>query len=162
MEELLPLIIGILWLVYTFYTKGQKKKSAERTPAGRKAADKPSFLEQLLAGEGIQLESPEPEYDDETYHYEPIDEPEPVASREEIGKSSPFLNMELSGYVEEGQSQFKEAFAIDEKEEFIHDEIEDVEVYNLRSELSLEMHDFDLRKAVVFSAILEAPYIDYK
>ena len=154
MEELLPLIIGILWLVYTFYTKGQKKKSAERAPSGSKTREKPSFLEQLLSSEGIQLGSSEAEDLEEDYYIDQIEEEEPETIRMDNARPSSFLKAELASYEEEGQAQFREAFALDENE--------DKEAYYLPSELSSELQEFDLRKAVVFSAILETPYIDYK
>lgn len=154
MEELLPLIIGILWLVYTFYTKGQKKKASDRTSSGVKTKEKPSFLEQLLSSEGIQLGKSSSDDFEEEYYSDQIEEEQEDDIRIESAKPSPFLKEELSTYEEEGQAQFKEAFALDENE--------DVEVYDIPGELSGHIQEFDLRKAVVFSAILETPYIDYK
>ncbi len=154
MEELLPLIIGILWLVYTFYSKGQKKKAPGDSPP--KAKEKPSFLEQLLSAEGLQVSSPEPVDYEEDFPYEL--EEEPVKAPEKHESRSPFLRTELSQYQEEGQSQFMEAFYLDE------DDVgnEASEGHYLSSELKEQTESFDLKKAVVFSAILDAPYIDYK
>jgi hypothetical protein len=154
MEELLPLIIGILWLVYTFYTRGKKKKAPGDAPP--KAKEKPSFLEQLLSAEGLQVSSPEPVDYEEDFAYEL--EEEPVKTPEKIESRSPFLNEELSQYQEEGQSQFREAFYLDE-DDAGYEESEGV--YS-PSELREQTESFDLKKAVVFSAILDAPYIDYK
>lgn len=152
MEELLPLIIGILWLVYTFYTKGQKKKSGSRSTPGEDPTSKPpSFLEKLLAGEGF-LTEPE---DDPTLY---IDEEElSFAEKVEAARNSkekPFLRTELSGFTGEGQSQFSKAYVDDQKAM--------AEIYDIPLEGNEIMEEFDLRKAVVFSAILDAPYIDYK
>lgn len=151
MEELLPLIIGILWLVYTFYTRGQKKKSARRPVNEENQPSKgPSFLEQLLAGQGIQLEDEE---DPALYvEEEPIFEEQVTRARDT--KAKPFLRTELSGYTGEGQSQFSATYQKDQKEMD--------EIYGLPFEFNQNMEPFDLKKAVVFSAILDAPYIDYK
>ena len=154
MEELLPLIIGILWLVYTFYSRGQKKKTPGDAPP--KAKEKPSFLEQLLGAEGLQVSSPEPVDYEEDFLYEM--EEEPVKPMEKHESRSPFLNAELSRYQDEGQSQFMEAFYLDEEDA---GNVESERHY-LASEWNEQNESFDLKKAVVFSAILDAPYIDYK
>jgi len=155
MEELLPLIIGILWLVYTFYTKGQKKKSTRDSAPGERTGSKQSFLEQLLATDGLQVSPPEPEIYEDEFDYEPDEQAQPVPQPvKDKGYKSPFLDAELSGYAEEGQAQFKAAFSLDEEE--------DQEGYFQPSELNQQIGDFDLKKAVVFSAVLDAPYIDYK
>ena len=154
MEELLPLIIGILWLVYTFYSRGQKKKAPG--DAAPKAKEKPSFLEQLLGAEGLQVSSPEPVDYEEDFLYEM--EEEPVKPPEKRESHTPFLKAELSQYQEEGQSQFLEAFYLDEEDAGNFES----EGHYLSSELNGQNESFDLKKAVVFSAILDAPYIDYK
>lgn len=153
MEELLPIFIGILWLLYTFFFKGKKNKSRPQQPEHENGqSEKPSFIEQLLAGEGIQLES---ESDDELYD----EEPEPIIYEKAVPtpikqKERPFLNSELSRFTEEGESQFYE---LDEVEEFSFD---DPLISGIKSDQKRE--EFDLRKAVVYSTILETPYIDYK
>ena len=154
MEELLPLIIGVLWLAYTFYTRGQKKKSPGQSPSENQERKKPSFLEQLLSAEGLQVGSPEPVEYEEEFDYEAYEEPSPVPLKVEKERISPFLNTELSRFEEEGQLQFREAFALDEEDTS--------EGYDIPSELRQQIGEFDLKKAVVFSAILDAPYIDYK
>lgn len=155
MEEILPLIIGILWLAYTFYTKGQKKKSgSSNSESDNKSQRKPSFLEQLLAPGGIKLENEEDFdfLDDPEIILE--EKPDPLADRFKIKGRQPFLQSELSTYRGEGQSQFVDSFEIDMDDDF--------EEEQFPSELELQLKDFSLRKAIVYSAILEAPYIEYK
>ncbi|MCD4790317.1 MAG: hypothetical protein K8R37_09980 [Bacteroidales bacterium] len=146
MEELLPIIIGIIWLAYTIYSKGQKKKHAKNPqPSGEKEKSGASFLEQILLGE----ESPHPQpYES---FIEPIEnEPERVEVYEEEVKKQepqPFLREELSDFLQEGQRvSFK-------KEEFSYIDIEE------KSEIKKYIEDFNLRKAVIYSEILNAPYI---
>jgi hypothetical protein len=154
MEELLPLIIGILWLAYTFYSKGQKKKQAPGTSPASTTKKKPSLLEQLLAAEGLQVNAPGREEDENEYIYESFEEPVPVPSPVKSKQPIPFLESELSQFEEEGQAQFREAFALDE--------YEDIQSHLSPHGHGHELMDFDLRKAVLFSAVLDAPYIDYK
>lgn len=151
MEELLPLIIGILWLVYTFYSRNQKKRAGKQS-ASKETKEKsdPTFLEQLLAAEGIQIDAEDPDfYEEEEALPEPT--PEPVVEKQ----SKPFLNAELSDYIEEGQSQFSDR---------IMEQIYSKSVYDddLTSEEYVDLSGFNLRDAVVYSAILDAPYINYK
>ncbi len=154
MEDLIPLIIGILWLLYTFYSRGQKKKARREQDPGNRSTQKPSFLEQLLAGEGIQFETEPLEEPEEDIPYEPLEEQMTVAEYREKKYGSPFLDDELSTFKEEGQLQFMEAP--------MDDESDDGTRQFSPAELHAYAQDFDLRKAVVFSVILEAPYIDYK
>jgi hypothetical protein len=155
MEDLIPLIIGVLWLLYTFYSRGQKKKSRKEPASAERTEGKPTFLEQLLSGEGFQFEADERDQPLEDSPYEPFEEPEPTPFyNEKKEQKTPFLRTELSNFREEGQSQFDDDYMEDENEE-------DSEIFSPLV-LELEMHDFDLKKAVVYSAILEAPYIDYK
>jgi len=154
MEELLPLIIGFIWLAYTWYNKNQKKKQGKgNQPVSEERA--PSILEQLLSGENIKVSDPEPVYEEiEALKY---DDPSAHLENElplEIEKPSPFLNSELAGYAEEGQSAFGDTQ--NNYENLVDDDTE--LVYNTLGELE----DFDLKKAVILSEILNAPYIDYK
>lgn len=155
MEELLPLIIGIIWLAYTWFNKNQKKKQGkDNQPVSEKKA--PSILEQLLSGETVPFSEPEPIYE-EIEEFETIDPGnygENLENNEEK-HSSPFLTSELSGFSEEGQSAFGDSYnngidpIIEEETELVFDTWEDGE-------------DFNLRNAVILSEILNAPYIDYK
>jgi hypothetical protein len=81
-----------------------------------------------------------------------ITPPEMKTEKERI---RPFLTSELSDFTEEGQSVLEISF-----DEGLN------QVLNNETELVFDtlgdMKDFDLRKAVVLSEILNAPYIDYK
>lgn len=155
MEEILPLIIGILWLLYTFYTKGQKKKSEKQTSSpGHKKRERPSFLEQLLNSEGIQMEPDEEIELLEDPEYMVEEKPVSFESKVKEMRAQPFLSSELSKFKEEGQSQFSDTF--------IYDQSDESEMVLSSSEKGQQIEDFDLKKAVIFSVILEAPYIDYK
>jgi len=155
MEELLPLIIGILWLVYTFYSKSQKKKARERSSSpDNQQTEKPSFLQQLMAGEGFESESPEPEEYEEDKIYKPFEQQEIIDIESEKKEPEPFLQTELSEYMSAGDSRFTETFQNEQKsgsQSFVSE-----------SELIEQIQEFDLKKAVVYSEILNAPYIDYK
>jgi len=151
MKEYLPLIIGIIWLAYTWYNKNQKKKQGkDNQPVSEKRT--PSILEQLLTGENLQFSEPEPVYEEieelDTNVHDNYFETELQA---EVEKPNPFLTSELAGFSDEGLSVFEDKYSLapDEDEMLVLDALG-------------ELKDFDLRKAVIFSEILNAPYIDYK
>lgn len=147
MEELLPLIIGVVWLVYTIYSKGKKKEAKKHHPGRSEEVKAPSILEQLFTNNEILQPQPYEGYD-EVEDNQLVDEYDMVVDEPEEAPG-PFLNTELSGYVQEGQS----AFSSSEKyklEEFADEENQ------------VERQDFDLKKAIIYSEILNAPYIGYK
>ncbi|MEZ5081895.1 MAG: hypothetical protein R2750_00320 [Bacteroidales bacterium] len=149
MEELLPLIIGIVWVVYSLYTRGQKKKSG-RKPQPQNENRQPSLLEQILSGQGISISEPEETDLDFDYEVEPV-----IADKEPVKKRPlPFLNSELNEVKGEGQSSITNYF---ESENFAFSEDDERDWEFVR-----ELEDFDLKKAVIYSEILNAPYIDYK
>jgi hypothetical protein len=148
MEEFLPILIGIIWLAYTLYTKGQKKgKLKMQQPAEKKESKSPSILEQILMGEPFQQPQP---YETNNMEDSTLSEIfEKVESKPRIKKQSPFLQEELSQFKQEGQRGI------------ISDEM-DLTVQDLIHETAIKERDFDLRSAVIYSEILNTPYISYK
>ncbi len=149
MEDFLPILIGIVWLVYTLYNRAQKKKNAGRPQQAEKKENRsPSFIEQLLMGE--EPAQPQPY---ETYEKFDETEPDKIEFDEEFPvkeKPTPFLKKELSDFVYEGQSST------------YNENILENAVDEIQSETKTEADDFDLRKAIIYSEILNAPYIVYK
>lgn len=146
MEDLLPIIIGIIWVAYTLYNKGLKKKRSKAPVSTEVSGErKPSFIEQLLMGEEA----------DESPHYEEVDlysesdglEKEVAIDVAVPETRSPFLSNELANFVQEG----KHAFSTE-------GEMEDIVEVGPENETV----EFDLRKAIIYSEILNAPYIGYK
>jgi len=151
MKEFLPLIIGIVWLIYTFYSRGQKKKSQERAKHSPNAVRKePSFIEQLFAAEGIQVPDQEADFYEEE---DLVIQDDSNVSSTGRNKIKPFLNAELSRFNQEGGPGSSDRIFFEE------DEFSD---YSFELDFNEEIDDFDLKKAVVYSEILNPPYIDYK
>ena len=147
MKDYLPLIIGIIWIAYTLYNRSQKKKNVKR-PNSSERDEKPvsSLLEQILLGK----ESIEPQpYETSDSFIETIEENiEEVEEEVTAQKSEPFLQTELANFVQEGQPAF-----------FAEDSLAGLEIFE-EKEKDKYIDDFDLKKAVVFSEILNAPYIE--
>lgn len=147
MEELLPLIIGIVWLVYTIYNKGKRKEAKRHSKDRNEENRPPSIIEQLFAGGEVLKPQPYEEYGEaeDNQLVEVYDE----VVHEVKDESRPFLNTELSEYVSEGQTVFSSS------DNYLMEEIAQEEIQD-------EKQDFDLKKAIIFSEILNAPYIGYK
>ena len=152
MKDFLPLLIGLIWLGFTLYSKNQKSKKSGTE--GSAVKRKPSILEQVLLGEQfntfIQPETePEPvvENSDEKVEEEAL-RMQPVESLKE---QSPFLNYELSDFVEEG------THSVNENEENLFMGRKHL----FEEEENSQLIDFDLRRAVIYSEILRTPYISY-
>lgn len=147
MEELLPLIIGIVWLIYTIYNKGKKKEARKRHSEDSEEKTPSSILEQIFTrNESFKPQS----YDvyDESEDSQLVEEYVEVAQKQEE-ETRPFLNKELADFVHEGQ------VAITPSDAYLMEQ-------NTDKEDQAEKLDFDLRKAIIFSEILNAPYIGYK
>ncbi len=147
MEEFLPLVIGIIWLVYTIYSKAKKKEAKRHHPDKSEESKAPSILEQLFTGNEALKPQPYETYD-ESVESQLVDEYDEVVSEPEQ-ESGPLLRTELSDFMQEGQP------AIIPSGNYMMEEKTDMEN-------QIEKLDFDLRKAIIFSEILNAPYIGYK
>lgn len=147
MKEYLPLIIGIIWLVYTIYSKGKKKEAQRHHPGKSEEAGIPSILEQLFTNNAIPQPQPY-ETDNEVEDIQLMDDYHKVVNvPKEMPK--PYLRTELANFMQEGQSAFSPS------DNFIYEEIENEGNQD-------ERQKFDLKKAIIFSEILNAPYIGYK
>lgn len=145
MDELLPIIIGIIWLAYTFYSRSQKNKKKANRPSGiQKPQRETSILEKILLGE--ELQKPEWIYQEE----DDEEEEENFVVPEVESKPKPFLSTEISSFKNEGESALMEM-----EEEMLADE-------DLKVAIMEDIKDFDLKRAVIYSIILENPYIGYK
>jgi hypothetical protein len=147
MENFLPIIIGVAWLVYTIYSKGKKRGANRSHPEDTEKAPTPSFLEQLFTDKEELSPQPYQVYN-EAEAYEPIEKYEEVVFEQEE-ELTPFLRAELADFEHEGQT------AISPLENYLTEE--DTDENN-----QVERPDFDLRRAIIFSEILNAPYIGYK
>ncbi|RLD57249.1 MAG: hypothetical protein DRJ05_10010 [Bacteroidetes bacterium] len=146
MEEFLPLLIGIFWLAYTLYNKGQKQKAKRGLPDGEKKSPISSILEEFLLE---KEESPTiPVYSEEleTNPFNGVSEGIKPIGAFQANEPKPVIASELEKYTMEGEH----AFSV---EELINEDS-----YGEESHFSGE-DGFDLKKAVVYSEILNAPYI---
>jgi len=150
MEEFIYIILGVLWLVASIYRATKKGKK----PAGRPSSEKPhaqeesrmpdarSFIEELLGGQ--QVEVPEPVSQEiNSYNDDFQDkEVEPVNSfQSEYSKYGLKGIEKLSGEGEHALGKI-----------VFENHLKEV------TKKKPGQNKIDLRKAIIYSAILERPY----
>ena len=151
MKDFLPLLIGLIWLGFTLYSKNQKSKKSGTEDSTAKR--KPSILEQILLGEQLNtFIEPETESFDSIYENNDENFEKEVLKKqpvENLNEQNPFLRYELSNFIEEG----RETIVENDDNLFMDNE------RLFAADRDSQLIDFDLRRAVIYSEILHAPYI---
>ena len=156
MEDVIYIIIGLLWLVFTFYVQSKKKKKQQEARSGQPStpsSQQPKTFFEKIFSEDLspqpQYQEPEPELEEEFLEYE-NENNSPGSFREEYEKlgvrsleQNPLKNTETKGmiYSESG----------------IENELEITSKQGVGKEPE-EGLEFDLRTAVIMAEILERPY----
>lgn len=165
MEDFIYILLGIAWIGFTIYNQ-QKKLKQKQERAAQKS--KPSGVSEAHAYE------PPPEKEKsfleklmEEISDEPVEDPiqrhftedEPQQTYQGFNKAESVERAKSVGDIIENNSALsKEYFKRTEKND-IKDQEEEEEFTYYEPENYVEyLADFDLRKAVIYSAILERPY----
>jgi len=146
MEELIYIIIGILWIVYSFYKKtDQAKKQAQKraqtieNEEAESIQEQPSILDLLMQ----EMEPPKPQ---------PIPQPIPqpktitLEQQQKVSKNKTSKSNILDSYnmSDNTERQFKHKPALNN--------------HNQKTIKPLiDANSFDARKAVIYSIIMERP-----
>ncbi len=154
MEDYIYIIIGVIWLAATVYKASQKKKKEKASP--QKQATNPanektdvsatrSLLEQLLEGQQLRVPDPEvvelePEYD------------EPMLAEVEERKRK---NAPQSGYTGYG---FNSLESVSGEGVSSLGQITFTDIMKTHETRPGKPVKIDLRKAIIYAAILERPY----
>lgn len=162
MDNFIYIIVGIIWVVYSLYTNKQKQQKKQQMEAQRKNQPPPvagpqkprSLLEQLLDPES-ELSAPATvDYDEYEDTMDPtfaeFSEDQPYVP---LYQSSEVVREEVpTDYFESQYETRGEVNYYDNRETLVasHDEVPILE------EL---IEEFDLRKAVIYSEILNPKYI---
>jgi hypothetical protein len=150
MEDYIYILIGVIWLAASVYRASQKKKqSAEKKSAGSPAkpqsemSEARSLLEELLGGQEVRI--PEPEEQEIQYP-----EPEKVV----VDESPPLRNFE-SEYTKMGLRGLE---ALSGEGTSATGRILFVDTMKSMRKSKARQTKVNLRKAIIYSAILERPY----
>jgi len=151
MEDYIYIIIGIIWIVFSVIKGSQKNKKIQDTDYEEDIPEKRSALEEFLEELLPPMERKEVTY--ESYDEETIAELSEAVPEKYMAYSG--MNWQESNHDEDNSSQVKNRHKhlISNNED--DDAFEDIhtESSNFNS-----WGAFDLRKAVIFSTILERPY----
>ncbi len=155
MEDVIYIIIGLLWLVFTFYTQSKKKKQREAQkgkPVQTSSETPKSFFEQIFSEQPATqdkfqeiLTEPEIEYQD----FDEADE-EPSSFVEEYEK------MGIKSLEETQLKNYRKG--IDGIGGIDHESEQDFDPESSLENEHKQGLEFDLRKAVIMAEILERPY----
>lgn len=166
MDDFLYILIGIIWVVYSLYAnkqKQQKKRVLEEQRRQQQSGDvvqqepsRPrSIIEQILDPEPEVITSEAEYYEEETspqeaYSYETSDHKTPAPAYQS-----------LESLTEEVSANYFENQYATRKEENYYDNKEMSESANYAGEKEQDdlLEEFDLRKAVIYSEILNPRYI---
>ncbi|MBE9485276.1 MAG: hypothetical protein IMY74_10545 [Bacteroidetes bacterium] len=151
MEEFIYILIGVIWLGASIYKASQKKKQKARpqsqassVPEEETAVSRTkSLLEQLLEGQQVQV--PEPELVE--YEYD-----EPMLTEIEDKPLSGSFQSEYAGHSKGLEALESEGMSSLGRISF-------VDIMKETTEKQHKAARIDLRKAIIYSAILERPYI---
>lgn len=155
MDDYIYILIGLLWLVFTFYvqSKKQKKKRESRQSTPRQSSsEKPRTILEQLFTEEISPEPDTPVFDDEFMDVPVVEKTETITFENEYKKMGmeSVEEFEREKYHKEAQPSITDPLKREHETP-----------YSITSSLTEEMHDsleFDIRKAVIFAEILKRPY----
>jgi hypothetical protein len=155
MEDVIYIVLGLLWLIFTFYIQSKKKKQreAQQSNAPPQSPQSPkSFFDQLFVE---QTPVPEP-VDEEITEPEVVKAEAPKTQRRRSTFEEEYEKLGIKS-LEDTQLRFQGSQGVDsgknnleKKHEFDPGKQGEVE-----AEEGLE---FDLKKAVIMAEILKRPY----
>jgi hypothetical protein len=151
MEDYIYILIGVIWLAASIYKATQKKKQkaqqskpvASTTPENTHMPETRSLLEELLGGQQVSIPEPaviETEYSDS------------MLEEEEANKSSGSFQSEYAKLGHKGLEALSEEGVSSLGNITFHDVMEEQ-----KKKISGPVK-INLRKAIIYSAILERPY----
>lgn len=148
MDELIYILLAVAWIVYSIYSANQKKK--QRQAEAAKKADHEEITDQADPAKR-QRSIFEEMFDDSAFEeFEEIGEEEVLKQAKEDIKTVKVADNE----VIMDKASYK---AMKQPETADQDEVLDVfDVYSVQPLVTPE--SFDLKKAVIYSTILERPY----
>ncbi|MCD4745958.1 MAG: hypothetical protein K8R58_06635 [Bacteroidales bacterium] len=151
MDDFIYILLGLAWLVYAIYSKGQKKKKIQTSQVQQQGQTETvetknkvkSILEEFLLGE---------EFENKQYQeaeiYKPTVEIFPDEQKSQFIDTEPII-------TKPDKELYEPALRVEDKGKEI---IEDIEIRDKYDEYEKQEIDFDLKKAIIFSEILKRPY----
>lgn len=155
MEDFIYILIGIAWIAYTVYNQGQKQKQKQLQKPGNKPEDKvtvPTDRKESILDKKFNFESL---FDLEEINTEYLDDP--VSRLDVVTEEDETAFFEAEN---EGVSKFEEMLSTEP------DSAVEIKVNPEEDKKELQFGcfeedgSFDVRKAIIYSEILNPPYIN--
>jgi hypothetical protein len=163
MEDYFYILVGILWIVFSVIKARNKNKQTQSEDSSEETSRRTTLediLGELLETEENQQSGPIPQKN--TFETIPASEDTQTIyqSLEEVS-TLPEIYRQYSGEITDNNllKGIYESLEDDDEVKLVTtNNLSDTDNTITESHLGLNNHDFDLRKAVVYSAILERPY----
>ena len=169
MEDLIYIIIGVLWLVFTFYTASKKKKQKQQEQANpSQSSQKPpgkNILEELFGKTELFEEKAKPvhPYSSTEVVFDDF-ESESFENSDSVTFEDEYEDKGISSIETVGNKYYSEADKVSFQEL-----VKQAQSHRISETDSMDFHiedhkdkiikkDFNLRKALIYQAILERPY----
>jgi hypothetical protein len=150
MEDYIYILIGIIWVVFSVIKGSQKNKQPQYTEDEDAIPERKSTLEEFLEELLPPVEKPSVTY--QSYDEEAIAESEDVVPDKYLAYSGMnYYDYESNMNSSDSGLNSRSSLISNEEEEIFEDTQDDLSYFK-------DGNIFDLRKAVIYSSILERPY----
>ncbi len=153
-EDYLYIIVGIVWVIFSYYNAQKKKKAKEADNQG--AEKKPSFLDSLIEEIGLKTDEATPVYSEPYYEDdEIIEKPAPQSYTDDVAQVEDSKTFSYDDYYEESNYQPPSDVNVNKRSQ---------KEYNTTTEITdtikptKTVKKVDLRKAIIYSEILKKKY----
>lgn len=146
MEDLLPIVLGIIYLAYRQYKKSTKDNLEPAVARDAKTTHEESAAKEEIGDFMRQY------FGEDNYAFDSVESPDLPSERA--------ANDEEMEKISENKQEQVYSIEYDKNIGSQEQEKEQFEIIKNKEKKTVEDTDFDLRKAVVYDAVLNPPYIE--
>ena len=144
MEEILPILLGLLWLIVTIISRNKKRKASKSAFQNKsKESSGKDILEEIFSIGNSKVQTPEPLYYEEEEPYQQVD----IQPTVDNTIKADYLMNEISEFKEEGSRAISE------------ERIKQVEDRRYSFSKRKDHLKVNLKNAFIYDAIFKPPYI---
>ena len=153
-EDYLYIIVGIVWVIFSYFNAQKKKKAIEAKKTG--SEEKPSFLEALINEIGLKTEEATPAYSEPYYEEDELIEKKATNSfTEDETQNDSVKTFSYDDYYEESNYQPPTDVNVNKRSQ--KDYINTTSITETKKSTKT-VRKVDLRKAIIYSEILKKKY----
>lgn len=153
-EDYLYIIVGIVWIIFSYYNAQKKKKAKEANKPVEN--QKPSFLENLIDELGINTEETTPAYSDQYYEEDDlIEKPSRSTTPTEKTQNDSAKVFSYDDYYEESNYPQQTDVNVNKRSQIDYNKTTTI---TETKKPTKRVKKVDLRKAIIYSEILKKKY----